>query len=125
QASADVIGHRAYSIQIATGSAQLTEQGKGTVQQLKDSIAITSAFVKIDGYTDNTGSDTVNIPLSRSRAQAVAAYLHELAPKNFPTAGPNVRFRTDGHGSQNPVASNATQDGKAQNRRVEVTLTGN
>ena len=125
QASADVIGHRAYQIQFATGSAALTDEGKATVQQLKDSIAITSAFVKIDGYTDNTGSDSVNIPLSRARAASVAAYLHELAPKNFPTAGPNKRFSTDGHGSLNPVVPNTTAENKAQNRRVEITLTGN
>ena len=116
------IGHRAYQINFQTGSATLTPDGQVTVQQLKDSIALTGAFVRIDGYTDNTGSDTVNVPLSAARAQAVAIYLHQLAPTNFPTSGQNVRFRTEGHGSQNPVAPNTTPEGKAQNRRVEVTL---
>lgn len=120
--SGTVIGHRAYSINFETGSAKLTPDGMSTVRELKDSIALTGAFVKIDGFTDNTGSDTVNVPLSRDRAAAVAGYLHQLAPNNFPTAGPNVRFRVDGHGSQTPVASNTTPQGKAQNRRVEITL---
>lgn len=121
-AGGETIGHRAYSINFETNSAQLTPEGQQVVRQLKDSIALTGAFVKIDGYTDNTGSDSRNIPLSRDRAAAVATYLHTLAPQNFPTAGPNVRFQIGGHGSQDPVASNATPDGKAANRRVEITL---
>lgn len=116
------IGKRAYAINFQTGSANLTPDGQATVRELKDSIALTGAFIKIDGYTDNSGSDTVNIPLSRERAGTVANYLHQLAPRNFPTAGPNVRFSVDGHGSQNPVADNTSANGKAQNRRVEITL---
>lgn len=118
----ETIGHRAYSINFKTGSAELTTDGQQTVRELKDSIALTSAFVQIDGYTDNTGNDNINIPLSRDRAASVAAYLNHLAPKNFPTAGANVRFKVDGHGSQNPVAENTTASGKAANRRVEITL---
>lgn len=120
--SGSVIGHRAYSINFETGSANLTSDGRATVQGLKDQLSLTGAFVKIDGYTDNTGSDTVNIPLSQQRAAAVANYLHQLAPVQFPTAGNNRRFSVDGHGSQNPVAENTSASGKAQNRRVEITL---
>src|SRR6185369_15375316 len=61
-ASCTVIGHRAYSINFETGSARLTTDGMQVVRELKDSIALTGAFVKIDGFTDNTGSDTVNVP---------------------------------------------------------------
>lgn len=121
-AAGDIIGKKSYQITFQTGSAQLTPDGADVVRQLKDSIAITGAFVQIDGYTDNSGSDVVNIPLSRSRAQSVAEYLHKLAPTNFPITGSNVRFKIDGHGSQNPLASNATADGKALNRRVVITL---
>jgi outer membrane protein OmpA-like peptidoglycan-associated protein len=60
--------------------------------------------------------------LSQQRAAAVANYLHQLAPVQFPTAGNNRRFSVDGHGSQNPVAENTSASGKAQNRRVEITL---
>jgi OOP family OmpA-OmpF porin len=122
QAGGNQIGKRAYNINFETGSARLTPDGQQVVRELKDSLALTGAFVQIDGYTDNSGSDTVNVPLSRDRAGAVAVYLHQLAPRNFPTAGPNVRFKVDGHGSQNPVAPNTSATGKAQNRRVEITL---
>jgi OOP family OmpA-OmpF porin len=122
-ASGEAIGHRAYQINFESNSAKLTPDGQRQVHELKDSIALTAAFVRIDGYTDNTGSDERNIPLSRDRAASVVMYLHQLAPQNFPTAGPNVRFKVDGHGSQNPACpGNASADCKAQNRRVEITL---
>jgi OOP family OmpA-OmpF porin len=121
QASGETVSNRAYNIQFQTGSGALTTQGEETLRQLKDGLAITGLFIKVDGYTDNTGSDSVNVPLSQARADSVRQFLQ----RNYPGTFPNKRFRTTGHGSQNPVASNATADGKAQNRRVEITLVGN
>ena len=72
--------------------------------------------VIVSGYTDSTGNDTINIPLSQKRAQAVAHYLnlHGVA------AG---RINAVGYGAANPIASNATPEGREQNRRVEITIT--
>jgi OmpA-OmpF porin, OOP family len=119
--SGEQIGHRAYNINFQTGSGLLTPVGEQQLRELKDGLAITGAFIKIDGYTDNTGSDTVNIPLSQARAESVRNFLQ----RNYPGTFPSRRFQVAGHGSQNPMATNATADGKAQNRRVEVTLLGN
>ena len=121
EASGEVVSNRSYNIQFQTGSGALTPQGEETLRQLKDGLAITGLFIKVDGYTDNTGSDSVNIPLSAARAASVQNFLQRNYPGTFPTK----RFKTAGHGSQNPIASNATADGKAQNRRVEITLVGN
>src|SRR5271154_240202 len=121
QASGETVSNRAYNIQFQTGSGALTPQGEETLKQLKDGLAITGLFIKVDGYTDNTGSDNINIPLSNSRAESVKNFLQ----RNYPGTFPNKRFHTAGHGSQDPVASNATADGKASNRRVEITLVGN
>src|SRR5271157_385271 len=121
QASGETISNRAYNIQFQTGSGALTTQGEETLRQLKDGLAITGLFIKVDGYTDNTGPDSVNIPLSNSRAESVKNFLQ----RNYPGTFPNKRFQTAGHGSQNPKESNATVDGKAANRRVEITLVGN
>ena len=121
QSSGEVVSNRAYNIQFQTGSSALTPEGERTLAGLKDSLAITGLFIKVDGYTDNTGSDTVNVPLSAGRAQSVQVFLQHLSPSTFP----NKRFRTAGHGSQDPVADNSTASGKAQNRRVEITLVGN
>lgn len=120
QAAGETVSHRAYHIEFNTGSDKLTPQGEEQLRELKDGLAITGLFVRVDGYTDNTGSDQVNIPLSTARAQAVKMYLQHLAPGNFP----NKRFAVTGHGSQNPVASNASAEGKAANRRVEITQVG-
>ena len=71
--------------------------------------------ILVTGYTDNTGNDSINIPLSQARAQSVKNYL----------AGQGVssnRIDAQGLGSSNPIASNATAAGKEQNRRVEISI---
>jgi outer membrane protein OmpA-like peptidoglycan-associated protein len=92
------------------------------LNELKDSLAINSQLaLQIDGYTDNAGSDAVNVPLSGKRAQAVKSYFQKVSPLSFPDS----RFKSvAGHGSQDPIASNATTGGKALNRRVEITQIG-
>lgn len=72
--------------------------------------------VDIQGYTDSTGNDGINLPLSQKRAEAVSTYLKSCGISSTQIA--NVT----GYGSQNPVASNDTKEGQAQNRRVEVYL---
>lgn len=115
-----VVSKRSYSINFDTGKATFTIEGLRTMQELKDSLAITALFIQVDGYTDNTGSEQVNQALSDARAAAVKEWLQKHAPRNFPAS----RFRIAGHGSQNPVATNETAAGKAANRRVEITLLG-
>ncbi|MFH7765118.1 OmpA family protein [Acinetobacter sp. BSP-28] len=71
--------------------------------------------ILVTGYTDSTGNDSINIPLSQARAQSVANYL----------AGQGVartRINAQGQGSANPIASNATAEGREQNRRVEISI---
>ncbi len=82
------------------------------------------APVRIDGHTDNKGTDAYNLDLSQRRAEAVANYLAAnsgVAP---------ARMQTRGLGEQQPVAANALPDGsdnpegRRRNRRVEVVLVG-
>ncbi|WP_075182429.1 OmpA family lipoprotein [Pantoea sp. 1.19] len=71
--------------------------------------------VNVLGYTDSTGGQALNQRLSQQRADGVAsALITQGVAAN--------RIRTGGMGPANPIASNATEDGKAQNRRVEITL---
>jgi len=72
--------------------------------------------VQVLGYTDNTGNDKINNPLSLARAQSISNYL-VLRGVN---AG---RINAYGLGSNNPIASNDTPEGREQNRRVEISLT--
>jgi outer membrane protein OmpA-like peptidoglycan-associated protein len=115
------IGDANYHINFATGSAQPLPDGVALLNQLRDSLAVTRAAIEVDGHTDNTGSDLVNQELSMARAQAVEQFLNAAAPDSFP----RNRFIVHGYGSQRPVASNATADGKAENRRVEIVLKAN
>ncbi len=69
---------------------------------------------EIAGYTDNIGSDNINKKVSLARANAVMEYLI--------SRGINIRrLKVAGFGKANPAASNATEEGRAKNRRVEIT----
>lgn len=97
--------------------ADLKPAGKqelGTVlKALKDNPSLQAHIV---GHTDNKGTDAYNMKLSQRRADAVATY---LVTQGVPQQG----VTTAAHGLREPVATNKTADGRAQNRRVEITLT--
>lgn len=85
-----------------------------------DSVAVVlneykSTLVTVAGYTDSTGSAEHNQKLSEKRATTVALYLHGRGVAQ-------ERLAAVGHGESNPVASNSTAEGRAKNRRVEITL---
>lgn len=75
----------------------------------------TSMEVKIVGHTDNTGSDAVNNPLSVNRAQSARDYLVARGVSS-------QRISIDGRGSREPIADNATEAGRARNRRIDIYL---
>ena len=71
--------------------------------------------VEVAGHTDNVGTDSYNQALSERRANSVAAYLGSRGVMQ-------QRMITVGAGESRPIASNDTESGRAQNRRVEITL---
>lgn len=71
--------------------------------------------IQIIGYTDSSGGDKINLPLSKSRANNVAVYLQQLGVSA-------KRIVALGRGSANPIANNSTPSGRAMNRRVEINL---
>ncbi len=71
--------------------------------------------VAIEGYTDSTGSDEYNLDLSQRRAQSVQDFLLQNG------IGPD-RISARGYGEANPVATNSTEAGRLQNRRVEIII---
>ncbi len=116
------VSKAALYISFATNSATLTPDGKEQLTQLAQGLGVAKGLaLQIDGYTDNSGSDTVNKPLSTGRAIAVKAFLQQTARRDFPDS----RFKSvEGHGSQSPIAPNDTPVDKAKNRRVEITQIG-
>lgn len=73
------------------------------------------AYIDISGHTDNTGNEEQNKMLSELRAKSVADYLILKGIDRF-------RIRYEGYGSSKPLATNATDEGKRLNRRVEFTI---
>ena len=72
-------------------------------------------LIEVVGYTDSTGGNKINLPLSQDRAKSVADYL------TYQGVTPN-RITYYGAGSSNPIADNKTKAGRALNRRVEINL---
>jgi len=71
--------------------------------------------LKLAGYTDNRGTDAVNLKISKDRAAAIRTYLVRK--------GANAsKIEATGYGKENPIADNNTEEGRQANRRVEFTL---
>ena len=112
------------TIYLSLGSDVLFDSGKATLQpgartKLRELAGILDKYprtvVTITGNTDSRGSDELNDRLSKERAQAVA---DELVANGVAPA----RIATFGAGASNPVATNATPEGRQQNRRVDVVV---
>ena len=74
--------------------------------------------IVVSGHTDTTGNDAINNPLSVNRANSVESYLESQGISSS-------RITSRGYGSKQPIASNATEAGRAQNRRVEIAIIAN
>jgi outer membrane protein OmpA-like peptidoglycan-associated protein len=102
-----------------TNAATLKPGAAATIDRLGDFMQKNpQTRVVIEGHTDSTGSEAYNQELSRRRAQAVA---DTLAARGIP----QDRVQTVGRGESMPVASNDTQAGRQQNRRVEIIFSDN
>lgn len=115
-----VVSKKAWHIEFETGRAAIRqdETTRSQLQQILDSAAISSNLsLRLEGFTDDTGSAARNKPLSEARAEAVRDYLHQKAPQTFPL----TKFEVLGSGSDKPLCADTTTDCRAQNRRVEIT----
>ena len=103
-------------ITFATDGSALSPDAEQTLDQVADKLkACPGAKVTINGYTDNTGNDAINNPLSTSRADAVVDYL-------IARGVTGDRLTAKGLGSADPVVDNSSPDGQAKNRRVEIVV---
>ena len=103
-------------ISFVTGGSQMTGESRRLLVQIADKIkGCPNGSVTVIGYTDNQGSDAVNLKLSDTRAKAVAAAL----VSNGVLA---AKMTARGAGAANPIADNNTEEGRAKNRRVEITV---
>lgn len=113
----EVVGDAAYNIEFNTGSATIKPVSYPVLDKILAQVNIANnLFVDIEGHTDNTGSDDINIPLSKQRANSVKEYLLSKDPSLA------ERLESDGFGSTKPIADNSSDLGKSKNRRVEIKL---
>lgn len=96
----------------------LKPEGKATLDKIaRDLSKIKLEVIIAVGNTDSVGSDAYNMALGQRRAQSVKAYLTSKGVDGS-------RIYTESKGKSNPVASNATADGRAKNRRTDIEVVG-
>jgi outer membrane protein OmpA-like peptidoglycan-associated protein len=101
-------------ISFATGRADIEPNFRPILDRFAEGLRNNpNAEVRIIGHTDSTGSDAINNPLSLDRAESTRNYLTARGVSG-------ARIHVDGRGSREPIASNASNDGRARNRRVEI-----
>jgi outer membrane protein OmpA-like peptidoglycan-associated protein len=101
-----------------TNSTELSTDGKIALVPLIEVLkAHPQSTVEVVGHTDSTGAAEYNMMISKKRAAAVAAHIEEQGIDAD-------RITATGEGEENPVASNDTAEGRAQNRRVDATIPG-
>jgi outer membrane protein OmpA-like peptidoglycan-associated protein len=106
-------------ILFATGKSDLNASSKSALLKFAASLKETpETDVTIYGHTDNKGSHDLNLKLSNDRAAAVSNFLASNGIQG-------QRMTTQGKAFDEPVADNATEAGRAQNRRVEIYITAN
>lgn len=104
-------------ITFEVGSAVITAEGQAELARAVEYLTANPVAVEIGGHTDSDGSDDANQALSEERAQAVVDYLV--------AGGVDGSLLTAvGYGESLPIADNATDEGKAQNRRIEFSILG-
>jgi outer membrane protein OmpA-like peptidoglycan-associated protein len=99
-----------------TGEAELKNSANRVVLKIVQFLQLNpKRVVRIEGYTDSTGGKQDNLKLSRDRAQSVANVLMDLGIDD-------KRIKVEGYGDEYPVDVNASERGRAQNRRVEIVF---
>ncbi|MCB9284350.1 MAG: OmpA family protein [Lewinellaceae bacterium] len=114
----EAVASKQVSINFRTGEYQLDENAKYIID--KEFVEIAKAFsnarIRIEGNTDNVGSRSSNVALSKKRAESVKDYLVSVHKM------PASRFIVIGNGPDKPVAGNDTEDGRARNRRTDFEI---
>lgn len=103
-------------VTFAVNSSNLDPAFRATLDKVASTLTeYEKTYVDVLGHTDSTGTDAYNQTLSEQRASTVASYLSGRGVKQ-------ARLATKGYGESQPRASNTTEEGRSQNRRVEIRL---
>jgi OOP family OmpA-OmpF porin len=115
EADRKVVADAIANLEFDLGKATIRAKSYTTLNKVAALLIEKNFSLKLAGHTDNTGSDALNLRLSKDRAESVKAYLV--------SQGANAsRIEAIGFGEGQPIATNNTPEGRQQNRRVEFTL---
>lgn len=115
EADRKVVADAIKNLEFDLGKATIRSKSYATLNRVAGLLVEKNFSLKLAGHTDNTGSDALNLKLSKDRAESVKAYLV--------SQGANAsRIEATGYGEGQPIASNKTAAGRQKNRRVEFTL---
>ena len=106
----------ALNVYFATNSDRITPRYYADLNKLGEALTRLQSSVEISGHTDSVGSDQANQLLSERRAMGIKQYLEQ----HFSL--PTERLIAKGYGKSRPRATNDTESGRRQNRRIEVAL---
>jgi OOP family OmpA-OmpF porin len=105
-----------YGINFATGKADITPDSAKTLEQIAQLLKNKPDWkLRVEGHTDNVGKAKANLDLSKKRAEAVKGYLVKKLGVEA------ARLTSEGYGDTRPLAPNTDEDGRAKNRRVELS----
>jgi hypothetical protein len=103
-----------YGVHFLPGRAELLPESSTVLRELAAMLEANPQWrIRVEGHTDNTGTKMANMTLSARRSAAVATWLAGVGVKR-------VRLDSSGIGDSRPVATNATEEGRAKNRRIEL-----
>ncbi len=115
-ASNDIV-LRLFSLSFAAGKSEITEQHKPLLDKVREIISLfPEPKLVIEGHTDDKGDPGNNTLLSEKRAFAVMQYLRQTM------SIPSDQIRAIGYGSDKPIASQSTPEGRAKNRRIDIVI---
>jgi OOP family OmpA-OmpF porin len=115
EADRKVVADAIANLEFDLGKATIRPKSYSTLNRVAALLVEKNFSLKLAGHTDNTGSDALNLRLSKDRAESVKAYLVSQG------VNPS-RVEATGYGESQPISTNTTAEGRQENRRVEFTL---
>jgi len=115
QEDRQVVNEAVKNLEFDFGKASIRDHSDSSLNKLAQLLVNKGFSLKLAGYTDNVGSVSANLKLSKDRAEAVKTYLAQQG------ADP-AKIQADGFGKANPIATNKTDAGRQINRRVEFSI---
>jgi OOP family OmpA-OmpF porin len=110
-----VVNEAVRNLEFDFGKATIREHSFASLDQLAELLKTKGFNLKLAGYTDSRGSAAYNLKLSEDRAEAIKTYLVAKGVDE-------TKIQAQGHGKANPIATNKTDAGRQQNRRVEFSI---